>query len=111
MLNKRSRLRANEVAEVIKSGRSARTTHLQVKFVSRSGPFRSAAVAPKSIAKKATDRNRLRRALYRALLSHISANPQSTPKGNAVFFVRLVPKEALSSAFLAELPSLFSKLS
>jgi len=105
MLHKRSRLRAEEVAEVLSKGRSARLTYLQAKFLPGKAPLRCAAVAPKSLAKKATERNRLRRALYRALLSH----KLDVPKGKVVFFVRAIPKSKLTPAFAEEVPQLLSK--
>lgn len=106
MLKKRLRLRSLEVEEVVKLGRSARSTHLQVKFLAGRGTFRSAAVVPKSLARKATARNTLRRAMYRAIaISHTLGL-----KGNAVFFVRLIPKESPSATFFEEIPQLLSKL-
>ena len=105
MLKKRLRLRSLEVEQVMKAGRSARSAHLQVKFIAGNMPLRSAAVVPKSIARKAVARNTLRRALYKALLG---AN--GSPKGSAVFFVRVVPKEKPVSVFSQEIPSLFSKV-
>ncbi len=106
MLNKRKRLRAAEVEQVMKAGKSARSPHLQVKFVSSALSLRSAAVVPKSLARKATARNTLRRALYRAL----EAVDTSSSKGNAVFFVRLVPKEKPAAVFSEELMQLLSKV-
>jgi ribonuclease P protein component len=107
MLNKRKRLRSTEVEEVMKTGKSARSTHLQVKFVQNGSPLRSAAVAPKSVARKAVQRNNLRRTLYRALAASNMANC----KGNAVFFVRLVPKTQAGATFSEELMQLLPKLS
>ena len=107
MLKKSKRLRSNEVEQVMKNGRSLRSTHLQVKFAPTGLSFRSAAVVPKSIARKATARNTLRRALYRALLT----TNTSTCKGNAVFFVRSVPKEKSAAVFAEELTQLTTKLS
>jgi RNase P protein component len=105
MLKKRLRLGSQEVEQVMKAGRSARSAHLQVKFVAGPGPLRSAAVAPKSLARKAIARNTLRRALYRAL-----AATTIGLKGNAVFFVRVVPKEKPAAVFAQELPALVTSL-
>ena len=107
MLNKRKRLRSVEVEEVMKTGKSARSAHLQVKFVRTGAPLRSAAVVPKAVARKATARNTLRRTLYRALVASNMANY----KGNAVFFVRLVPKSLAGPIFNEELMQLLPKLS
>jgi len=107
MLTKSKRLRAAEVEQVMKTGRSARSLHLQVKFVPMAAPLRSAAVVPKSLARKAVARNTLRRALYRAL----GAQNMAHLKGNAVFFVRAVPKERPAALFAEELIQLLAKLS
>ena len=107
MLNKRKRLRSMEVEEVMKTGKSARSAHLQVKFVQTGAPLRCAAVAPKAVARKAVARNNLRRTLYRALAASNMANC----KGDAVFFVRVIPKQYAGSIFSEELMQLLPKLS
>ncbi len=91
---------------VLTSGRSSRSAHLQLKFVALPHPLRASAVVAKSVARKAVARNSLRRALYRAL----AAVDTSLLNGNAVFFVRLVPKEGPTAVFAAELPTLISSL-
>lgn len=68
-----------------------------------SEPLRSAAVVSKAVAKRAVDRNRLRRALYRALQS-------LSGEGRAVFFVQQIPPPPLSTAFARDLAALQSKL-
>lgn len=65
-----------------------------------------AVVVPKSLAKKAVMRNRLRRALYRAL----AASTMVGLKGKAVCFVRVVPKDSLTPTFSEELTQLLPKL-
>ena len=106
MLTKSQRLRSAEVEQVLKTGRSVRSAHLQAKFVGTVAHVRSAAIVPKSLARKATARNTIRRALYRAL-----AQADTTGlKGNAVFFVRVVPKEKLTAVFSEELTHLLPKL-
>ena len=109
MLKKSKRLRSSEVEQVMKLGRSFRSVHLQVKFAPSTAaePLKSAAVVPKSLARKATARNSLRRALYRAL----AIQNTSGITGSAVFFVRVVPKEKLTAVFAEELMQLLSKLS
>jgi ribonuclease P protein component len=106
MLKKRKRLLSHEVDMVLKSGRSNRSAHLQLKFVALPHPLRASAVVAKSVARKAVARNSLRRALYRAL-----AVTDTGLEGNAVFFVRLVPKEKSAAVFAAELPALVAPLS
>jgi ribonuclease P protein component len=106
MLSRRKRLRAHEVGAIIASGRSARGTHLSVKFLPASTSFRAAVVVPKSLARKAHDRNRLRRAAYRAL-ADLSVTDK---KGTAVFFVRTIPQGPLAPAFASDLAMLVSKI-
>src|SRR5450631_1876310 len=110
MLTKSKRLRTAEVEQVLKTGKSDRSTHLQVKFLlssTMSGKgLRSAAVVPKSLARKATARNTLRRALYRAL----AALKTTDSKAIAVFFVRVIPKERPTAVFAEELMQLLPKM-
>ena len=106
MLKKSKRLRAEEVAQVMKTGRSMRSAHLQVKFAPAGTMLRAAAVVPKSLARKATLRNALRRALYRVLAAANTAQIS----GHAVFFVRGLPKEKLAATFAQELASLLPSL-
>ncbi|HEY5383214.1 MAG TPA: ribonuclease P protein component [Candidatus Paceibacterota bacterium] len=116
MLKKRLRLRAAEVEEVLKKGHSVRSTHLQLKLISGQEPLRSAAVVAKSVARKANVRNSLRRAIYRAIGSVAQSDvsvPLTTPsplKGNAVFFLRVIPKEAPSVVIREEISFLLSKI-
>src|SRR5437868_7120258 len=110
MLTKSKRLRTQEVEQVMKTGKSARSSHLQVKFLLSGGPpapFRCAAVVPKSVVRKATQRNSLRRALYRALALQKTANI----KGSSVVLVRAVPKDRPAAVFAEELTLLLPKLS
>jgi len=102
MLHKRSRLRAKEVEDVLKKGRSAHSIHLQLKFLPGVLSLRTAAVVPKSLAKKATLRNRLRRALYRALHEQNMAQY----KGISIVFVRRIPQGSLTPTFSNELSAL-----
>lgn len=106
MLNKSKRLRSLEVEQVMKTGKSARSAHLQVKFAPTATTLRSAAVVPKALARKAVARNTLRRALYRAIAIQETAGL----KGNAVFFVRVIPKEKPMAVFAEELASLLQKV-
>ncbi len=99
MLPKRQRLVASEVREVLKRGRGRRGNCLSMKLISTTTPLRVSVVVPKLVAKKAVDRNRLRRAIYRALA------PLSGT-GLAIVFVHKVPAEPLTPAFRAELGQL-----
>lgn len=109
MLPKRRRLSAAEVSEIIARGKPLRGSLLSMKYLPTPGPLRAAAVAPKSLARKAVERNRLRRALYAAL--------QTLPAGasfqgsKAVFFVRAIPPYPMAAAMRSELDQLAKKLS
>ena len=109
MLKKRLRLRAKEVEEVLKGGRSARSPHIQAKWVVSQEPLRSAAVVAKSLARKANVRNALRRSIYRALAS-VSPSSGPLPHARAVFFLRVIPKERLSDVLKEEISFLLSKI-
>lgn len=106
MLPKRRRLHAHEVRDILAEGRSVRGTHLSMKFISTTNSFKAAAVVPKSLVRKATARNRLRRALYRAL----GGSSFSAKKISAVFFVRVIPSGALTPAFAGDLAAFASKI-
>ena len=106
MLPKRKRLRAQEVKDILAKGRPVRGVHLSMKFITTTNSFRAAAVVPKSVARKAVERNRLRRALYRAL----GESGFGTKKISAIFFVRAVPKEKLAPAFAGDLAAFASKI-
>lgn len=96
MLPKQRRLVAAEVREVLRKGRSTRASFLSFKHLAGLFPLRVAVVVPKSVAKKATERNRIRRAVYRAL----------TPFGGVgmgVVFVQKTPPLPLVQALEGEL--------
>jgi ribonuclease P protein component len=106
MLPKRRRLSAAEVSEVIKHGRSVRGTLVSIKYVAKQGFFRAAVVAPKAVARKAVERNRLRRALYAAL----EGLPKDSFQGlTAVFFIRAIPPSPMAPALRHELSLLAKK--
>lgn len=114
MLPKSSRLTSKEVQEVLDKGRSimispsnGRKSLISAKFLPTSGTFRAAAVAPKSVAKSAIVRNRLRRAVYRA----IAGFPAQKRRGIAIFFVRSIPKPPLTPAFAEEIGIFLDKIS
>lgn len=101
MLPKRRRLSAAEVREVLARGRGSRGKVLSLKFLPTTEPFACAAVVPKKVAKTATKRNTLRRALYRAL-STLSL----PPTGHAILFMQTVPKENLSLVLIEDIKKL-----
>lgn len=106
MLQKSKRLRSAEVKEVLAKGRSIRAEHLQMRYIAATGPMRSAVIVPKALVRKATARNSVRRAAYRALASV----PSPSRSAHAIFFVRSVPKTPLTPAFARELSVLFAKI-
>ncbi|HVY73089.1 MAG TPA: ribonuclease P protein component [Candidatus Paceibacterota bacterium] len=96
MLPKNRRLNAREVAEVLAKGRSARATYLSAKQLPGTVPFRASAVVSKKVAKRAVERNRLRRALYRAL-------QDIKGSGTHVVFVQKIPPAPLTTHFREDL--------
>jgi ribonuclease P protein component len=96
MLPKRRRLTATEVKDILARGRSLRAGVLSAKYVTATHPLRVSVVVSKKVAKRAVDRNRARRAVYRAL-SQVDA------KGIAVIFVHTFPSPPLTPAFLKDL--------
>jgi ribonuclease P protein component len=102
MLPKGRRLTADEVQVVLSQGRSSRAGNLSMKRLLTKEPLRFAAVVSKSVAKKAVARNRIRRALYRALTPF-------SGEGQAIIFVRTVPEPPLTPAFGRDLAQLLSK--
>lgn len=113
MLPKHSRLSSREVDEVLKKGLSFKISPtrggnslISLKFLPVSGGFKAAAVVPKAIAKSAVVRNRIRRAVYRA----IANLPTPKRSGIAVFFVRHIPKGPLTPAFEEEINAFFQKI-
>ena len=103
MLPKRRRLSAEEVREIIAKGRPVRASFLSLKYISGPQALRAAVVVSKKISKKAVIRNRVRRALYRALHT-------MDGKGSVVVFVQKIPDTALTPAFSEELMVLLAKL-
>ena len=80
MLSKKHRLTAPQVREILKTGRSLRVSAVSLKYApAKLGA--AAVVVSKRVVGKATGRNALRRAAYKAL-------PSPLPKANLVFFVQ-----------------------
>src|SRR3989344_7041958 len=98
MLAKTRRLSTSGVQEVLTHGRGRRGTLLSVKLLPTTTAFRCAVVVSKKVAKTAVVRNKVRRAVYRALSS-----ASLPPTGHAILFVQSVPKADLPSVFSTEL--------
>lgn len=77
MLPKINRPDKGAIAELFSTGLSVSSPYLTLKFVPRSGGrhFRVSFIVPKAAAKRAVDRNMLRRRGYRALEKHATALP------------------------------------
>ncbi len=103
MLSKSRRLTSNDVTRVLKQGRSKRALFLSMKFLELQTPLRTSAVVSKSVARRAVERNRLRRAVYQAL-TPLSGH------GYAVVFVQKIPPEGMSLAFKEDIAQLFKNM-
>ena len=101
MLSKTRRLRAAEVREVLARGRGRGGEVLSVKILPTTSAFRCAVVVSKKLARTAVMRNKMRRAVYRALRG--TSLPHT---GHAILFVRSVPKTDAGKVFAAELKRL-----
>jgi ribonuclease P protein component len=102
MLAKKRRLAAAEVRHVLARGRSSRAMYISLKHLPGTTSLRAAVVVSKAVAKKAVVRNRLRRAVYRALMP-------ITGVGEIVVFVQKIPPPPLTEAFAADLATLLKK--
>lgn len=101
MLRKAARLRAQEVRNTISRGKTSRGKVLSLKYLETFSPLRVAVVVSKKLARTAVARNRLRRAVYRAL-SEVSP----MKRGHAILFVQSIPKDDLTPAFAADIKTL-----
>jgi ribonuclease P protein component len=95
MLPKKGRLSTAEVREIIAQGKSLRSGVISLKYLANKGFFKASAVASKSVAKRAVDRNRLRRALYRVLQTLPPEQILKLRGLSAVFFIRSIPTPLL----------------
>jgi RNase P protein component len=78
-----------------------------MKFVSKDNVFKAAAIVPKWLARRAVERNRLRRAVYNGL----SVAGVGAPGSCAIFFVRGIPKEKnITRVFAKEIALLIKKI-
>jgi ribonuclease P protein component len=100
MISRDRRLRAAEVREVLANSSRARAGALSVRYQATPEPLRAAVVAPKARFKSAVMRNRLRRAVYRALAE------VQVARGRAVFFIDAVPTPPLSPAYHRDIKAL-----
>jgi len=110
MLSRRRRLRTTEVAEVLRIGKNFRGRFLSAKVLGGSDDtIRVAAVVPKSLIKGAVSRNRVRRALYRAIAS-LPEEKRGNKAALIVFFVRAVPPPPLAPTFAGDVKKILSSL-
>ena len=86
--------------------------------------IRAAAVVSKKTAKSAVERNRVRRALYRAVAQVTPPSPQSSPwlgRGgnpspttsrplNIIFFIRTIPPDPITPAFAKDVATILHSL-
>lgn len=110
MLPKKRRLTSAEVREVIAHGSSLRGGVVSLKYVTNKGDFKVAMVASKSVAKRAVDRNRLRRALYRAFTTLPPEAITVLARAHTVFFVRNIPSP-LIPALRNDMSAIINKIS
>ena len=100
MLPSSKRLRTAEVREILSIGRSVRGSNiLSAKTLpSQKGGFRAAAVVSKKLAKTAIMRNRLRRAIYRAL-----EQQQTVPSVKIALFLKVKPPLPMAPVLRSEI--------
>lgn len=108
MLPKASRIRATEFPTLLGSTRSLHGRLLSISYTSPdstiSGKF--AVVAPKSVAKLAVDRNKLRRRVYAILREYKNA---IVPRASCMVFLKKDSKSAPRQEIKDELVSLLKK--
>lgn len=108
MLPKASRIRATEFPALLGSTRSIHGRLLSISYTSPdstiSGKF--AVVAPKSVAKLAVDRNKLRRRVYAILREYKAA---ITPGVTCMVFLKKDAKSAPRQEIKDEIVFLFKK--
>ncbi|MBP6060406.1 MAG: ribonuclease P protein component [Candidatus Pacebacteria bacterium] len=77
MLAKKNRVDTKIVEKVFKAGKFTNSTFLTLKYLPDFGSktTRISVLAPKSVAKLAVDRNKLRRRGYQALKKHLALFP------------------------------------
>lgn len=69
MLPKKKRIAKNVFNGVLKAGKSAFSPYMTLRYTATSGQSRFAAVVPKAVAKKAVERNHIRRRIYESVKS------------------------------------------
>ena len=94
MLSKKYRLTRNQVNLVYKKGKSRKWGILGVKFLDNRQTFpRFAVVVPQAVAKKAVQRNRLRRLTYE-IIHQISKDKELPSRDYVVRYFRM-PQEKM----------------
>ncbi len=109
MLSREKRLRAAEVREIIRLGSVVRGTLLSARHRQGTHTLRAAVVVSKKLAKRAVDRNRLRRAMYRALEQYEKGGTLLA-HGDVVLFLQKIPPPPLTPAFAEDLALLLKKI-
>ena len=71
--------------------------------------IRAAAVVSKKTAKSAVERNRVRRALYRAVASAAAGTAPLKPL-NIIFFIRTIPPDPITPSFAKDVATILHSL-
>ncbi|MEI7719694.1 MAG: ribonuclease P protein component [bacterium] len=108
MLARKSRIGKQGLAEVFRVGKPFRTSLLSIKYLPSPGVLQCAVVISKKVAKKAVERNRVRRAVYRALVPSVAQ--ENKKHGKLVVFVQKIPADPLTPAFVADMESVWKKI-
>jgi ribonuclease P protein component len=74
MLPKKNRLTTKEVTEVLRGGKTVRTSHFLVRYLFATQP-KFAVVVSKKVAKSSVERHAIRRAVYADLQHHLPYLP------------------------------------
>lgn len=106
MLSRAHRLRSAEVNEILAQGRPIRGNALSARVLPAKDGLRAAVVVPKSVAKTAVMRNRIRRAAYREL----AGLPAPRPAAAVLFFVRRIPPPPLAPALREEIGAILKQV-
>ncbi|HUC88873.1 MAG TPA: ribonuclease P protein component [Candidatus Paceibacterota bacterium] len=103
MLPKNKRVTKELFQKIIKTGGSLSGLFFIFRYINSNAP-RYAFVVPKSVAKKAVDRNKLRRIGYRAMFPYLSKNI------SGIFFYKKSGKQASFQEIKSDIENLFKKL-
>ena len=107
MLKRTQRIGRIGLAEVLAAGKPLRSSHFSIKYLAATSPLQCAVVVSKKVAKSAVQRNKLRRAAYRALAAHAT---KTQKHGRMVLFIQKIPTSSLTPAFSSDLESIWLKI-